>query len=265
LPGYGYKEFTVPPTDRGEFAFFPNALHIWPRGEFMLIALPNLDKSFTCTLFLPEAGAISFRSLSQPGEFRKFFISQFPDLSIYCLEFEKAFQENPVGTLQTVRCSPWNASDQVLLLGDAAHAILPFFGQGMNCGFEDCSVFNCALDETSDRKALFDWISSERKPQADAIADMAIENFVEMRDKVGDPDFLMKRSIEKVLLEKFPDQYVSRYSLVTFSTRSYQEAFQVGQRNELILEELSEALKDLSELDLAKAQRLITAAESRSI
>jgi len=232
LLDYGYKELAIPPGDGGTFRMEKNALHIWPRGNFMLIALPNFDGSFTCTLFLPYRGPQSFEGLKTREQVRAFFDEHFRDAVPLLDRLEEAFFENPTGHMVTVRCKSWNAGgpsgDKALLMGDAAHAIVPFFGQGMNCGFEDCSVFFEKLDQGMELEKLFAEMTRVRPANASAIADLAIENFLEMRDKVGDQQFLREKALEKRLQMRFPREYISRYSLVSFSRVPYTVALEAG-------------------------------------
>jgi kynurenine 3-monooxygenase len=256
---YGYKELTLPATADGSFAMEKNALHIWPRGTFMLIALPNLDGTFTCTLFLPFEGENSFSHLDHPVAINTFFEEFFPDALGKLPDLHEQFFENPTGNMVTVRCSPWNRGGKALLLGDASHAIVPFFGQGMNCGFEDVTLLDERLAQApSDWDALFSEFSLERKSDADAIADMALENFVEMRDKVGNPRFVLEKEVEKVLQKQFPREYFSRYRLVTFTRVPYHLAFKAGQIEDEILAELCQGIQRAEEVDLLKAGRLIS-------
>lgn len=255
--GHGYKELTLPAGPGGAFQLEKNALHIWPRGTYMLIALPNFEGSFTCTLFLPYKGPASFEALKTPGDVRRFFSEQFPDALALLPNVEEQFFSNPTGAMVTVKCSPWHVEDKALLLGDAAHAIVPFYGQGMNCGFEDVSVLSRLIDEGGgDWRSVFERFEAERKPNADAIADMAVENFIEMRDKVADPRFLFQKKVEKLLQAKFSG-YVPRYSLVTFSRLPYTLAQKAGAAQSRILEELCSGLADPEDVDYGKAERLI--------
>lgn len=259
---HGYKELSIPAGQSGKFQIEKNALHIWPRGSFMLIALPNSDGSFTCTLFLPFEGATSFAQLKNESDVSAFFKSQFPDVQSLnesmIPKLNAEFFENPTGQMVTVKCAPWNYQDRVLLVGDAAHAIVPFFGQGMNCGFEDCTELMALLDaENGDWKPAFEKFSKNRKPHSDAIADMAVENFVEMRDKVADPQFLFEKDVEKILMKEFPALYRSRYSLVTFSRTPYRQAYDLGLAQGRILGELCRGLNTPGEVDLKKAHALI--------
>jgi len=252
---YGYKELEI----GGEFQLEKNALHIWPRGTFMLIALPNYDGSFTCTLFLPLEGCNGFDKLKTPTDVEALFEKEFPDALKLLPGLAEQFFEHPTGHMVTVKCSSWHQRDQVLLMGDAAHAIVPFFGQGMNCGFEDVSEFSRMIEDSKNWESLFSSFSASRKPNSDAIADMAVENFLEMRDKVGDAAFLLEKEVEKVLQRKFPGKYVSRYSLVSFSQAPYREALLRGELNARILSELCAGISVASEVDLKKAEKLINA------
>lgn len=236
---HGYKELTIPPVN-GEFAMDPNALHIWPRGSFMLIALPNLDKSFTCTLFFSFEGEPSFASLNTEEKMMKFFREVLPDTIALMPHLKEEFFSNPVSSLVTVKCSPWNYKDKLLLVGDAAHAIVPFYGQGMNCGFEDCVVLNQMIsDEKENWLSIFNSFSKHRKPDSDAIAELAVGNFVEMRDKVGRPEFLLQKKIEAWFTAKHPDKWTPLYTMVTYSPdMRYSEALREGQRQEAIMQQV---------------------------
>ena len=255
---HGYKELTIPAKSGGGFLLEKNALHIWPRGSFMLIALPNQDGSFTCTLFLPWVGPVSFDTLKTPTDVERFFNEYFPDSVPLIENLSETFFTNPTGKMVTIKCSPWFSTHRLLLLGDAAHAIVPFFGQGMNCGFEDCTV----LSEWMDRSPQ-DWVSQlepyfhSRKPNSDAIADLAVDNFIEMRDRVGDPKFLLKKEVEKILQNRFPEKYISRYGLVTFSRHPYSVALEAGKIQEKILEQLCSGLSNPNDVDLRLAEKLI--------
>ncbi len=213
---HAYKELTIPPTSDGGFRILKNALHIWPRGGFMLIALPNLDGSFTVTLFLAHKGENSFENLSTAGELQDFFVANFPDVLPHMPDLVNDFFSNPTGLLATIKCHPWSAGEKVLLMGDAAHAIVPFYGQGMNASFEDVVVFDELLEKLNgDLKETIGRYDSIRKKDTDAIADLAIDNFYEMRDHVADPVFQRKRQLEMKLEQTYPD-YLSKYSMVTF-------------------------------------------------
>lgn len=243
---FGYKELTIPAGENGSFLLEKNALHIWPRGNYMLIALPNMDGSFTCTLFFPFEGNPSFESLDSKEKVTAFFKKTFTDAVSLMPTLEEDFFNNPTASLVTVKCFPWIREDKFALLGDAAHAMVPFFGQGMNCGFEDCSVLNSLIDKHAD-----DWtnILSEyqelRKPDGDAICDLALNNFVEMRDKVADPKFLLQKKIEAAFSKKHPDKWIPLYSQVTFSPQiRYSDALINGQKQEAIMQQIM-ALPDI--------------------
>ena len=257
---YSYKELVMPsllhPNGAGfsPFPIDPKALHIWPRGSYMLIALPNLDGSFTCTLFLKTT---EFERLSQPEKVRAFFDQEFPDASVLLPNLEEEFFYHPTGAMVTVRCFPWAQGERTLLLGDAAHAILPFYGQGMNCGFEDCVALDHLLRTEENWEKVFTKFQDLRKPQSDAIADMAIENFVEMRDKVASPRFLLEKSVEKLLLDRFPNEFLSRYSIVTFSNLPYRFALSVGSVTNEILSDLCQNIELPAQVDFQKAHLLI--------
>ncbi len=214
---HGYKELTIPPAPDGSFQLDPHALHIWPRSAYMLIALPNLDCSFTCTLFMPFNGEVSFEALATKAAIADFFQRQFPDVVPLMPHLVDDFTANPTGSLVTIKCAPWYHRDHLLLLGDAAHAIVPFFGQGMNCAFEDCTELDACIEtDAPDWGRIFANFADRRKPNTDAIADMAIEHYLEMRDRVADPRFLLQKQIEQELAKRFPEQYTPQYSLVTF-------------------------------------------------
>ena len=256
----GYKELTMPPNAEGDFALDPGALHIWPRGEYMLIALPNLDKSFTCTLFFPFEGPISFEQLKTETDVTEFFNEKFADAVSHLPRLEKEFFKNPTSSLITVRCSPW-VKGNTALIGDAAHAIVPFYGQGMNSGFEDCYVFDQLLEKHGAINAsMLQEYETLRIPDGNAIADLALYNFIEMRDKVADEKFILQKKIEKRLNQQFPDQWTPLYSMVTFSDFRYSEAWALGQKQQAIMDEVlqQEGIKDNWEsLDLgAVVERL---------
>lgn len=236
----GYKELTIPPAKDGNFAMHINALHIWPRKDYMLIALPNLDKTFTCTLFFPFAGEMSFDKLDTKEKVKDFFGKTFPDAVALMPDYINEFFSNPTSSLVTVKCFPWIREDKFALIGDAAHAIVPFFGQGMNCGFEDCRILDELIEKYGDDwKTILNEYQTLRKPDADAIADMAIGNFSEMRAKTTDAKFLLQKKMEARLNEKYPDKWIPAYSLVTFSPHiRYSEALRRGQKQEAIMQEV---------------------------
>ena len=249
---HGYKELTIPPAANGDFAMEVNALHIWPRGHFMLIALPNMDKTFTCTLFMPFTGKDSFALLDTKEKAKEFFKKVFPDALRLMPSFEHDFMHNPVSSLVTVKCFPWSYENKLLMLGDAAHAIVPFFGQGMNCGFEDCVVLDRLMNRLTPGPSpkgegsefvswdeIFKEFETLRKPDTDAIADLAVGNFMEMRDRTADPKFLLQKKIEARFSEKHPEKWIPLYSMVTYSPDiRYSEAFREGTRQENIMKKI---------------------------
>lgn len=244
----GYKELIIPPGKNGEFLIEKNALHIWPRGTFMMIALPNMDGDFTCTLFLPFEGEKSFTNLKTREQVKAFFETEFPDAVPLMPTLVDDFMNNPTSSLVTVKCFPWTFDNKIGLIGDAAHAIVPFFGQGMNCGFEDCVVLNDLIDKhKEDWTKIFPEYQNLRKPDGDAIADLAIMNFVEMRDRTADPKFLLQKKIEARFSAKYPDKWVPLYSMVTYSPQiRYSTALREGQRQEQIMQKVM-ALTDIEQ------------------
>jgi len=224
---HGYKELSIPPTAEGKHQMDPAALHIWPRGNFMLIALPNADGSFTCTLFLPFEGSISFEKLGTDDEITTFFQQYFPDALALIPTLVQDFRQNPTSSLVTVQCSPWQWQGRILLLGDAAHAIVPFYGQGMNAGFEDCTILDAMCDEMGENwSEIIPAFASQRVQDGNAIAELAQRNFIEMRDLVADPKFLLRKKIAADLHAKYPLDFLPVYSMVTFSNTDYHLALQ---------------------------------------
>ena len=256
---YGYKELTIPAGPDGRHVFDRHALHIWPRGTFMLIALPNIDGTFGCILFLPfEGGDITFAALDSEAKVLAFFEVQFPDALRLMPNLVQSYFGNPTGAMVTIKCSPWHVDGKALLLGDAAHAIVPFFGQGMNCAFEDCTYLLELLDRyDSDWPVLFAAFEKLRKADTDAIADLAIENFVEMRDLVADPRFLFRKKVELELEKKYPGRFVPKYAMVTFHRTPYSVAAQRGAVQDRILGELCDSVQRLEDIDWAKAEALV--------
>lgn len=228
---HGYKELSILPTKTGDYKTYKNALHIWPRGDFMVIALPNLDGSFTVTLFLSyDQGEYNFNNLTTPEIVTEFFQKEFPDALALMPNLVEDFFENPTAPLGTVKCSPWHYKGNTLLMGDSAHAIVPFYGQGMNASFEDVVEFDAILDKFEGNwETVFTEYEKTRKKDTDAIADLAIDNFHEMKDHVGQAIFQEKRKIEQALEKEFPNEYSSKYSLVTFNEHiGYREAMLRG-------------------------------------
>jgi kynurenine 3-monooxygenase len=228
---HGYKELTIPPAGGGDFAMEPHALHIWPRGGYMMIALPNRDGSFTCTLFWPFSGLNSFEAVRTEDQIWSFFQTSFPDAVPLMPDLVEDYLQNPTGSLVTLRCSPWFYRDTVVLVGDAAHAIVPFYGQGMNAAFEDCvALVECLRESGSDRRAAFERYYRGRKVHADAIADLAIANFIEMRDLVASPAFRLQKKTERMLHRLLPRWYTPLYNMVTFTRIPYAEARRRAER-----------------------------------
>jgi kynurenine 3-monooxygenase len=258
--GHGYKELSIPPASGGGggFRMEKNALHIWPRGEYMLIALPNTDGSFTATLFLPNQGEESFAALTTPEAVETLFQRRFADAIALIPDLVESFFGNPTGHLETIRCEPWSFEDHALVLGDAAHAIVPFHGQGMNAAFEDCGAFDrCLRDPNRPWTEVFADFEARRRPDTDAIADMALENYVEMRSTVREPKFQLKKDLSFRLEERHPGRFIPRYSMVMFHTIPYAEAKRRGAIQEEILDELTTGAASLDEIDLPRADRLI--------
>ena len=254
---HGYKELSILPTDSGDYKAYKNALHIWPRGDFMVIALPNLDGSFTVTLFLSyDKGVYNFNNLTTPEIVQEFFKKEFPDTLELMPNLVDDFFDNPTAPLGTVKCSPWHYKGNTLLMGDAAHAIVPFYGQGMNASFEDVVEFDKILDQNHDNwEAIFTAYENTRKKDTDAIADLAIDNFHEMKDHVANPIFQEKRKLEMALEKNFPEEYSSKYSLVTFNEHiGYREAMLRGRaQDKAILNMLADG--DISTpLDISKSE-----------
>lgn len=233
---HGYKELTIPAGDGGAFAMEKHALHIWPRHSFMMIALPNADGSYTCTLFWPFAGANSFEAIKTEDDLLAMFRREFPDAIPLMPELTKDYFENPVGSMVTIRCSPWHWGGRVLLLGDAAHAIVPFYGQGINAGFEDVLVMRECMDEFGeDWSRVFPAVFERRKREVDTLADMALANFIEMRDHTSSRWFLWKKKLEKTLSKLLPGWYLPLYTMATFTRIPYTRAVRRAKRQDRIV------------------------------
>src|SRR5438034_3819125 len=233
---HGYKELTIPPAPDGSWRMEKNALHIWPRKSFMMIALPNPDSSFTCTLFWEFEGPRSFATTKTDDGVRRFFDEEFPDAVPLMPTLLEDFRQNPTGSLVTIRCSPWYYKDKVALVGDAAHAVVPFCGQGMNAAFEDCVVLDECLEEfPEDRERAFGEYFSRRKVNADALADLAIGNFIEMRDKTASKTFRAKKKLDHFLEAALPGIYLPLYTMVTFTRIPYAEAARRAQVQDAIV------------------------------
>jgi kynurenine 3-monooxygenase len=254
---HGYKELEIPPAPDGGFLLEPNALHIWPRGNYMCIALPNTERTFTVTLFLPLHGDPGFSSLPDTATAHAFFNGQFADALALVPDFDADWTRNPVGQLGTLRLQRWRLDGRAVLIGDAAHAMVPFHGQGMNCAFEDCVALARHIEEAGDWTAAFARFEGERRPNADAIQRMALENYIEMRDQVADADFLLRRQLELVLSTRHPERFVPRYSMVTFLRVPYALAWARGEIQRGILVECCEGRSSIETVDLAKADALV--------
>jgi kynurenine 3-monooxygenase len=235
----GYKELNIPANPDGTHKLDKNSLHIWPRGEYMLIALPNLDGSFTCTLFMPFEGENSFASLPDIKSVEAFFEKNLPDTIDVIPKLAEDFFRNPTSTLVTMQCYPWTYEDKVALIGDACHAIVPFYGQGMNAGFEDITVLSEMMEKFGDDwKTIFEEYQESRKPNTDAVAELSYRNFMEMSSRTADDRFLLQKKIEKHFSEKYPQKWLPLYSRVTFSHRPYTEALAIGEMQKSIMDEI---------------------------
>jgi len=235
----GYKELNIPANPDGTHKLDKNSLHIWPRGNFMLMALANLDGSFTCTLFMPFEGENSFEQLKDETSLVAFFANHFPDTAAVIPDLVKDFFRNPTSYLAIMKCYPWAFEDKVALIGDAAHAIVPFYGHGMNAGFEDITILNQMMNQYGDDwKTIFEEYQKSRKPNADAIAELSRRNFIEMSTKTADEKFLLQKKIEKWFSDKHPDKWMPLYSRVTFSLQPYAEAMAIGDFQNRIMEEV---------------------------
>ena len=252
---HDYKELVIPVRDGGP-ALRTDALHIWPRGGFMLIALPNADGSFTATLFLAREGAVSFAALASPAAVEAFFAREFPSAAALIPDLAVQFARHPQGRLGTLHASPWNVGESLLLIGDAAHAIVPFHGQGMNCAFEDCRLLDALLQHAPDD--AFARFAATRPRDSEAIATMAIENYEEMRDGVRDPRFLLQKALSLELERRHPERFVPRYSMVMFRADvPYHVALERGLVQQQLLAELTEHARTLADVDYALASSLI--------
>ena len=237
----GYKELTIPANEDGTHRLDPNSFHIWPRGEFMLIALSNADGSFTCTLFMPFEGDCSFEEVNTEEKLVSFFTKYFPDTIDLIPNLVSNYFENPTSSLVTMQCYPWTYKDKVALIGDAAHAIVPFYGQGMNAGFEDITAIDDLLQEYGDDwDAVFKKYQEIRKPNADAIAELSFRNFMEMSSKTADKNFLLQKKIEAWFTKLHPTKWLPLYDRVTFSLKPYADALAIGDQQKKIMDEVME-------------------------
>ena len=256
---HAYKELEIPPAADGGFIMEPHALHIWPRGHYMCIALPNDERTFTVTLFLPNEGDPSFASVRTGAEAKALFLRDFPDAVPLIPELEQDWEANPVGLLATLYLDRWHLGGQAVLLGDAAHAMVPFHGQGMNCAFEDCVALADAMDREASLAQAFAAFEQERKPNAAAIQAMALENYIEMRDRVDDPDFLLQRELEQALQQRHPQRFVPHYSMVTFMRIPYALALQRSEVQRQILVQATHGRDTLDDIDWEALARTVHA------
>ena len=255
--GHGYKELEIPPAPDGGWRIEPNALHIWPRGGYMCIALPNTERTFTVTLFLPNDGDPSFATIDTVPEARALFERDFDDALAHIPELGEDFVANPVGMLGTLHLERWHRHGDAVLLGDAAHAMVPFHGQGMNCAFEDCVALARHLDRGHTFADVFAAFEAERRPNALAIQQMALENYIEMRDRVDNPDYLLQRELERVLAQRHPGRFVPRYAMVTFGLTPYAVAFERGRIQRALLIEATRGVERIEDVDLDRADALV--------
>ncbi len=258
---HGYKELEIPPGYDGGFQIEPNALHIWPRGHYMCIALPNDERTFTVTLFMPHEGAYpSFETITDGAQALAFFQREFPDAVPLIPDLVGDFDDNPIGLLATLYLERWHLGGQAVLIGDAAHAMVPFHGQGMNCAFEDCVALAAHLDAATDPATAFAAFQAERKPNARAIQQMALENYHEMRDRVDDPDYLLQRALELQLQARHPTRFVPHYAMVTFMRIPYATALHRSELQRGILQRATAGIDALDALDWAALDREVLAA-----
>lgn len=254
--GHGYRELEIPPGPNGEFLIEANALHIWPRGRYMCIALPNTERTFTVTLFLPNEGPHpSFATINDGDKAEAFFAKEFSDALPLIPDLGLHFDERPVGQLATLRMKRWHYGPHAVLIGDAAHAMVPFHGQGMNCAFEDCTALARHLLQHDDLETAFSAFEAERLPNAVAIQDMALENYLEMRDRVDDADYLLQRQLEQLLAKRHPGRFVPRYSMVSFTRVPYALAQARGRTQRELLIRATQGCDSLEQIDLAALDR----------
>jgi kynurenine 3-monooxygenase len=256
---HSYKELEIPPAADGEFRIEANALHIWPRGDYMCIALPNDERTFTVTLFLPNEGATSFASIADGDAAQALFERDFADALPLIPNLKRDFEQNPAGILATLYLDRWHLDGRAVLLGDAAHAMVPFHGQGMNCAFEDCVALADHLHREPDTAIAFARFAEERRPNAAAIQQMALENYREMSDRVDDADFLLQRELERALAQRHPGRFMPRYAMVTFHRMPYAIAYERGHIQRALLVEATAGRSDLEGLDWAWLDREVHA------
>ncbi len=256
---HSYKELEIPPTEDGGFRIEANALHIWPRGNYMCIALPNDEGTFTVTLFLPNEGNPSFATTNSGAEAEALFARDFPDALALIPNLRRDWEEHPPGLLGTLHLRQWHLQGRAVLLGDAAHAMVPFHGQGMNCAFEDCVALARHLQEQDSLAAAFAAFEAERKPNAEAIQQMALENYLEMRDRVADPAFLLQRELEQALQARWPTRFVPHYTMVTFLHTPYAVALERTELQRKILQDATAGHETLEHIDWAALERVVHA------
>ncbi|NOT89902.1 MAG: FAD-dependent monooxygenase [Lysobacter sp.] len=254
---HSYKELEIPPGFDGEFQLEPNALHIWPRGDYMCIALPNDERTFTVTLFLPNEGGISFATIRNGIEAQALYARDFADALPLIPKLVHDFDANPTGMLATLYLERWHLDGRAVLVGDAAHAMVPFHGQGMNCAFEDCVALAGHLQRDRDTETAFAAFEVERKPDARAIQQMALENYREMSDRVDDADFLLQRELERALAVRHPERFVPRYAMVSFRRLPYATAFERGRIQRALLVDATAGRSSLDGLDWAAVDRMV--------
>lgn len=258
--GHGYKELEIPPDLHGDFRIEPNALHIWPRGHYMCIALPNDERTFTVTLFMPNSGPHpSFETVDDADAAQRLFEEAFPDALPLIPELRRDYERNPIGSLGTLYLDRWHLDGRAVLIGDAAHAMVPFHGQGMNCAFEDCVALAGHMQRAPSLADAFAAFQTQRKPDAEAIQHMALENYIEMRDLVDDPDYLLQRQLELALQERHPDRFVPHYALVTFTRVPYSLALHRARLQHHILQQATRGIARLADVDWAAADAAVLA------
>ena len=257
---HGYKELEIPPDLHGDFRIEPNALHIWPRGHYMCIALPNDERTFTVTLFMPNTGPHpSFETVDDADAAHALFEQQFPDTLPLIPELRRDYERNPVGSLGTLYLDRWHLDGRAVLVGDAAHAMVPFHGQGMNCAFEDCVALADHLQQAPSLADAFAAFEAQRKPDAEAIQHMALENYIEMRDLVDDPGFLLQRQLELALQQRHPDRFVPHYAMVSFMRIPYSLALRRSELQRDILVAATRGISSLDQVDWARADAAVLA------
>jgi kynurenine 3-monooxygenase len=256
---HGYKELEIPPTPDGDFRIEPNALHIWPRGHYMCIALPNDERTFTVTLFMPHGGEYPcFEKVKTADDAQALFEAQFPDTLALIPRLRRDYEANPTGMLATLYLDRWHLDGRAVLVGDAAHAMVPFHGQGMNCAFEDCVALADALDNAPSLAEAFAAFEAQRKPDAEAIQQMALENYIEMRDKVDDSGFLLQRRLELALQERHPGRFVPHYAMVSFMRIPSSVALHRSEVQRGILEDATRGIDALDDIDWSAVDAAVT-------